>query len=509
MANPKTDPKSDSPLQITDKSAAKVIEILLHTLRHNLGQPLDALNAKKQLLAPEQQYSLGEINDTVERMELIMSRALRTEASHSAEMLDVLSGDVIEGVRADKALQSLATSTMVADSEEFFRYCVKALAELYGCRYALISLILPERNRVRTVAVWAGDRHGENIEYDLAGTPCEDVICLKKVLVPTHVQELYPRDELLVQMGADSYYGAPLMTKDQGTIGLVAVLDTKPMQHNEWTAPVLGMFAARIAVEALRQSALNKLTVLNAELEDRVEQRTQELEARNQELKAFSYSVSHDLRAPVRTIVSFIDIVFEDYGKELPEGAVENLERVRRAGSHLSELIDAMLVLSRITSQGLVIKKLDLSTMANKCMNSLREQDGERHVDVRIAPELSDWGDEKLILSVLQNLLANAWKYTRRKDRARIDVGQKRHNNHLAFYISDNGAGFDMTQSDRLFKPFQRLHTEQEFEGVGVGLATVKRIISRHGGDVWAEGATGSGASFYFTLGKSKPIRHE
>ncbi|MBL1276338.1 MAG: hypothetical protein COB30_009625 [Ectothiorhodospiraceae bacterium] len=502
-------PKPETSPRITDKSAAKVVEILLHTMRNNLSQPLDALNAKKQLLAPEQQYSLGEINDTVERMELIMSRALRTEAVHSAEELDVLSGEVIEGVRADLALQALATSTTVADSDEFYRFCVKALAELYGSRYALISLILPERNRVRTLAVWAGDSHGENIEYDLAGTPCEDVVCLKKALIPTNVQALYPRDELLTQMEADSYYGAPLMTKDQGTIGLVAVLDTKPMQHNEWTAPVLGVFAARIAVEALRQNALKKLTTLNAELESRVQQRTQEMEARNQELKAFSYSVSHDLRAPVRTIVSFIDIVFEDYRKELPEGAVEDLGRVRRAGTHLNELIDAMLVLSRITAQGLVMKKLDLSALANECINKLREHHGERHVDIRIAPGLSGWGDEKLLLSALQNLLSNAWKYTRDQDRARIDVGQKKHNGKQAFFIGDNGAGFDMTQSDRLFKPFQRLHSEQEFEGTGVGLATVKRIIARHGGEVWAEGATGEGATFYFTLGESKPIRPE
>ncbi len=236
-------------------------------------------------------------------------------------------------------------------------------------------------------------------------------------------------------------------------------------------------------------------------LEAIVAERTRELEATNKELTAFSYSVSHDLRAPLRAIDGFSHAMMEDYSEVLDETGKDYLRRVRAASHRMSDLIDGLLVLSRISRDEMVIGKVDLSSLAHNTINQLKAGDPGRKVEVAIADGLTCTGDHNLLMTLLDNLLGNAWKYTSRKPHARIEFGATEREGGKVYYVRDNGAGFNMKYAVNLFGPFQRLHKAEEFPGTGIGLATVQRIVHRHGGRVWAEAAPDKGATFYFTLG--------
>jgi PAS domain S-box-containing protein len=229
-----------------------------------------------------------------------------------------------------------------------------------------------------------------------------------------------------------------------------------------------------------------------------------ELEVANEELEAFSYSVAHDLRAPLRAIHGFSQALLEDCHDGLDESGNHYLRRVCAAAERMALLIDDLLELSRATRAEMHRTRIDLSALAERAAADLAETAPERKVDVRIAPGLTALGDHKLLALVMGNLVGNAWKFTSAKDQAVIEVGHSAADDsdagRAAFFVRDDGAGFDQTHADKLFSPFQRLHSRRDFDGNGVGLALVERIIRRHGGSVWGEGAEGEGATFYFTL---------
>ncbi|WP_161539614.1 sensor histidine kinase [Paramagnetospirillum kuznetsovii] len=251
---------------------------------------------------------------------------------------------------------------------------------------------------------------------------------------------------------------------------------------------------------AARRKAEEEVTRLNAELEQRVRQRTAELEASNKELDAFTYSVSHDLRAPLRRIEGFGQILDTEYSGSLDERFGHYLTRIRAGARDMAEMIDSFLQLSRSTRSELTVEPINLSDIAHKVASRLREKDPQRSVSIEIAPDLMTKGDRRLMDAVLENLLGNAWKYSRHNKSATISFGTEMAEGRLVYVVRDNGAGFDMNYLDRLFMPFSRLHRAEEFEGTGIGLATVLRILARHGGRIWAEGAIGKGAVFRFTL---------
>ena len=234
-----------------------------------------------------------------------------------------------------------------------------------------------------------------------------------------------------------------------------------------------------------------------------------ELEGANKELEAFSYSVSHDLRAPLRTIDGFSQILLEDYADELDEEGEDYLGRVRAASQHMGNLIDDLLDLSRVGRRPLRQELVDLSSVAAGIVEELRKSQPEREVEFVTEEGITAWGDANLLRVALENLLGNAWKFTSKKPEAKIEFGMVRNDRGTPsssssssyYYVADNGAGFDARYSEKLFGAFQRLHGAQEFEGTGIGLATVARIVHRHGGRVWAEGEVGKGATFFFTLG--------
>jgi len=235
-------------------------------------------------------------------------------------------------------------------------------------------------------------------------------------------------------------------------------------------------------------------------LNEDLRQRAAQLEAANKELEAFSYSVSHDLRAPLRSIDGFSHVLLEDYGDQLPDEGRNYLERVRAAAQRMAVLIDDLLNLSRVTRTALQPRFINLSKMTQEILQGLHENQPERDANISVTPDLMVEADPHLMHIVLENLLSNAWKFTSKQDQTVIEFGQKAQAKERTFFVRDNGVGFNMEYADKLFGVFQRLHSVSEFPGTGVGLATVQRIITIHGGHIWAESAEGKGTTFYFTL---------
>jgi len=252
---------------------------------------------------------------------------------------------------------------------------------------------------------------------------------------------------------------------------------------------------------AIRDVTQRKLIEADIQkLNDDLRQRATQLEATNKELEAFSYSISHDLRAPLRSIDGFSQALLEDYGDQLPIEGHDYLERVRSSAQRMATLIDDMLNLSRVTRARLQVRLTNVSGLVETIARELQSSQPERKATFSIASDIKAEADPRLLQIALENLLQNAWKFTSKTEHAQIEFGEQNGANERIFFIRDNGVGFDMAYVDKLFGAFQRLHAMSEFPGTGIGLATVQRIIHKHGGRVWAEGNLGKGAVFYFTL---------
>ncbi|CAK0747761.1 Histidine kinase [Azospirillaceae bacterium] len=257
--------------------------------------------------------------------------------------------------------------------------------------------------------------------------------------------------------------------------------------------------ARRRAEEEIKRLNI-ELSGMNSQLEVQVRRRTHALEVSNRELNAFSYSVSHDLRAPLRRIDGFGQILLEDCAHLLGVDGQRYVERIRNGVREMNEMVDSFLKLSRCASIELVIESHNLSDMASDIFSRLREKDPDRQVQITIQPDLVALVDRRMMRSALENLLENAWKYTRHTLSPVISIGSCVKEGKTIYYVRDNGAGFDMAYAERLFSPFYRLHSAEEFEGSGIGLATVQRIIVRHGGAIWVDASMNNGATFFFTL---------
>lgn len=324
-----------------------------------------------------------------------------------------------------------------------------------------------------------------------------------------------------------SFLGIPLMSHGN-VIGLISVQSQQPNAYNERQIRLLETFAAQLATALEKADLLQKLKQelidrklaeeeirkLNAELEQRVLERTValtvsehslrersiQLESANKELEAFAYSVSHDLRAPLRAIKGFSQILLMDFSANLNEEGMDFLQRISQAASQMSELIESLLTLSRLTRGEINRENIDLSPLALDILKKMQSQEPTHKVTWDIADGLETKADEKLIRTVLENLLGNAWKYSSKKENPLIEMGSIKEDGQIHFYIKDNGVGFNMANADKLFGAFQRLHTDAEYPGHGIGLATCQRIIHRHGGTIWAEAEPDKGATFHFSL---------
>lgn len=239
---------------------------------------------------------------------------------------------------------------------------------------------------------------------------------------------------------------------------------------------------------------------MNADLEARVADRTRQLESANRELESFAYAVSHDLRAPLRSMSGFSEILRESTGNGLDEKSRHYLQRIHESSQRMSSLIEDLLSLSRISRAEFTPRPVDLSQIAADAAGAVKERYPDRVVAIEIAPEMPAHGDTRLLRIAFENLLDNAWKYTAHANPARVVVGCQQEEADTVYFVRDNGVGFDMQYAGKLFAPFQRLHPESQFPGTGIGLVTVQRIVARHGGRIWVEAQANAGATFYFTL---------
>lgn len=275
-----------------------------------------------------------------------------------------------------------------------------------------------------------------------------------------------------------------------------AIVRTTARAETDDDGNVVRLIGATLDITDIRE-AEKEIRTLNAALEERVRARTAELERAVDELGAFSYSVSHDLRSPLRAMAGYSDLVLEEDGERLSESSREHLQRIRASSVRMAGLIDGLLSLSRLSRATRNDTKVNLSEIARGIMGELRTADPGRSVEVLVEEGLEAVADAGMIQVVMQNLLSNAWKFTRSTPNARIAFGRSARGE---YFVRDNGVGFDASQKAKLFRPFERLHRTDEFEGTGIGLATVQRIIHRHGGRIWAEGRVDGGASFHFVL---------
>jgi two-component system sensor histidine kinase/response regulator len=266
-------------------------------------------------------------------------------------------------------------------------------------------------------------------------------------------------------------------------------------------APVVpAILRAKVSVFVELYKAQQELRRYRTQLERLVQERTTALTAMNRELEAFSYSVSHDLRAPLLAFDGLNQSLLKDYGDSLDPRAKDYLQRMRRASERMTSVFDGLQTLFRLTSGEIHRETTDVSAMATEIVDEMRAADPERRVDIAIGEGLTAFGDPRLLRILLTNLVSNAWKFTSKEAAARVEIGAEIVDGDTRLFVRDNGVGFDMIYAHKLFGAFQRLHSQSEFPGVGIGLATVRRIVNRHGGRAWAEGAVGEGASFYFVL---------
>jgi hypothetical protein len=266
---------------------------------------------------------------------------------------------------------------------------------------------------------------------------------------------------------------------------------------------ILKPFRLRTVLPVLdRALAVRRLRLENAELQQRVQRHTRELEVANKELEAFSYSVSHDLRAPLRAVTGFAQILLEDHARELSQEAQRHLHTVAGSAQRMEQLIADLLEFSRLSRQPLNKQEIALSQVVEPVLAELRQAQPQRQVEIDIGELPQCPADASLLRQVFTNLLSNAYKFTRHRQPARIEIGCREQGDELLCFVRDNGAGFDMKYAGKLFGVFQRMHRVEDFEGTGIGLSIVHRIVQRHGGRVWAESEPDKGATFYFTLPK-------
>ena len=339
----------------------------------------------------------------------------------------------------------------------------------------------------------------------------------KRYLVRTHIQHIFEKSEEFARKVLAAYNSNTYRESFECHVLPGEGREERWLEH--WSQPITsGPYAGgridhytdittRKRAEAQREQLLSVLTTLNENLEQKVTQRTRELttantqlRSRNEELESLAYAISHDLRSPLRGVDGFSQAVLEDYRDALDETAVGYLERVRAGAQQMGVLIDNLLSLSRLSRQEMQRERVDLGSIAQAIAQGLQKSAPERQVRFVIAENLGVHGDRELLTVLLKNLLENAWRFTVKQSGARIEFGAKRDAAEVVYFVQDNGVGFDMAYANRLFTAFQRLHPKGEFEGTGVGLAMVRRIVHRHGGRVWAEAGVGKGATFFFTL---------
>jgi PAS domain S-box-containing protein len=408
--------------------------------------------------------------------------------------------DVTDRKQQEALLANIARGVSAQLGESFLNSLVLHLCRELQADFVLVGEIQPGRDRVRTLAYCMDGSAAPNFEYSLAGTPCMNALAQKgTVAYAENVAHLFADDPELKSMGVEGYVGTSLLDSHGATIGILVAMTRTPIRNQGLWVSVLEIYASRAAAEIERASAEAQVRELNQSLERRVRDRTSELQAANSELESFSYSISHDLRAPVRAIAGFTGILRERHGSAFSDEMRFLFGRVEQNAARMGELIDDLLEFSRTGRAELTRQRLDVRDIVDTVIAGL-PHDSVARVTIDVGELPGCIGDGSMLRQVWENLVGNAIKFSAHVPAPCVQIGGARVPGAVEYYVCDNGAGFDMEYASKLFGVFERLHAASEFEGTGVGLALVRRVVQRHGGNVYAEGAIGKGATFRFSL---------
>ncbi|MGS5086590.1 PAS domain-containing sensor histidine kinase [Hydrogenophaga sp. A37] len=407
-----------------------------------------------------------------------------------------------EEKRREAQLMALTRGMAGPSGDALFQVLTMHMAQAIGADMVTVCE-LRENRQVRTLAVWKDGTASHNFTFGLDGAPCGVALDQSQLCVfESQLTQSFPQDQLLVAEGLQAYVGQSLRDEDGTPVGLLNAFWRQPIELPNDTRALIAIFASRANAELIRLRRDREIQRLNSSLEQRVRERTAELQKLNAELDSFAYSVSHDLKSPLRAIDGFTRLLGEEVADRLRPDERALLDRVLGATQRMSLLIADLLALARVSQGTLSRVETDLSALAEQVMLTEQTRQPERRLRWHITPGMVCHCDARLAFIALENLLGNAVKYTRDQADPLIEFRQLSGDSHApgTFFVRDNGVGFNMQYADKLFKPFQRLHLPRQFEGTGIGLATVRRIVERHGGSISGESAPGQGAVFHFTL---------